>query len=215
CAERTSTGVKPLITLEPNYTRRTTMMHRLVIATVSCLLLVPPGGQSQENARKGKPQETTDKIDKKVAEIVKQTGDLYKNAKCMHTEGTFLSKIDNNGEKREINVAAVYDIERPNHLSLKTEFNGDAKKGPDVVADGKKLTVYRKALKQYLQEESPETLADIGMRLMQVGPAMTGMLFVNVLAEDPAGLLMDGVNSCSYVGMDKVNGTPVHRMKFS
>src|SRR5262249_27358099 len=112
-------------------------------------------------------------------------------------------------------VAAVYEIERPNHLALKTEFNGDPKKGPNVVTDGKKLTVYRKALKQYLQEESPQNLAEIGMRLMQVGPAMTGMLFINVLAADPAEQLMDGVNSSSYVGPDKVDGMPVHRMKFS
>ena len=44
---------------------------------------------------------------------------------------------------------------------------------------------------------------------------MTGMLFANVLADDPGDVLMQGVNSCSYVGKDKVDETPVHRMKFS
>src|SRR5262249_41677871 len=121
----------------------------------------------------------------------------------------------NNGEKREIKVAAVYDIERPNRLSLKTQVDGDPKKGPDVVSDGKNLTIYRKALKQYVQEEAPDNVGEIGVRLLRVGPALTGMLFGNVLVDDPADLLMEGVNSCSYVGLDKVDGTPAHHMKFS
>ena len=54
-----------------------------------------------------------------------------------------------------------------------------------------------------------------GSKLLQLGPAMTGMLFGNVLADDPADILMQGVNSCSYVGKDQVDGAPVHRMKFS
>jgi hypothetical protein len=156
-----------------------------------------------------------DKIDKKVVEIVKQTAELYKNAKSFHVEGTFDSKLGNAGEKREINVNAVYDIERPNHLSLKTKLGGDSTKAPDIIADGTKLTVHAKGRNQYTQEESPPNLGEIGLRLLQVGPAMTGMLFANVLADDPADTLMQGVNSCSYVGKDNVDGTPVHRMKFS
>jgi hypothetical protein len=41
------------------------------------------------------------------------------------------------------------------------------------------------------------------------------MAFAHVVAEDPADLLMQGVNSCSYVGLEKVDGTPAHHMKFS
>jgi hypothetical protein len=190
------------------------MKYHVILAGLACILLFPLVLPSQDKD-KGKPPQAADKIDKKVVEIVKQTGELYKNAKALHTEGTFVSKIDNNGERREINVAAVYEIERPNHLSLKTRLDGDPNKGPDVVADGKSLTVYRKGLKQYLQEEAPQKLSDVGLRLLKVGAATTGMLFINVLADDPADQLMDGVNSCSYVGLDKVNGTPVHRMKFS
>jgi hypothetical protein len=156
-----------------------------------------------------------DQIDKKVVEIVKQTGDLYKNAKSFHVEGSFVSKGESGDEKRDINVKAVYDIERPNRLCLKTELNGNPKNGPDIVADGTKLTVHGKGRKQYKEEDSPPSLAEIGIRLLELGPAMTGMLFGNVLAEDPADLLMQGVNSCAYVGKDKVDGAPVHRMKFS
>jgi hypothetical protein len=176
-------------------------------ALIAGLALLGSGMTSQLHA--------DDQIDKKVVEIVKQTGALYKNAKSFHVEGTFVSKVESGDEKRDISVKAVYDIERPNRLCLKTEFNGDASKGPDIVADGKKLIVHGKGRKQYKEEDSPSSLAEIGIRLLQLGPAMAGMMFGNVLAEDPADLLMQGVNSCSYVGKDKVDGTPVHRMKFS
>ena len=54
-------------------------------------------------------------------------------------------------------MTAVYDIERPDHLSLKTQVGGDSAKGPDIIADGKKLTVFRKSPKQYTQEDTPST----------------------------------------------------------
>ena len=103
-----------------------------------------------------------DQIDKKVVDLVKQTGDFYKNAKSFHVEATIVSKVEGGGEKRDINVKAIYDIERPNRLSLKTELNGDSTKGPDVVADGKKLTVHGKGRKQYVEKDSPSGLAESG-----------------------------------------------------
>jgi hypothetical protein len=155
------------------------------------------------------------KIDDKVVEIVKKTGELYKSAKSFHADADIVSKIENDGNKREINVKAVFDIERPQHLSMKTQVDGDAGKGPDVIADGKKLIVHGKSRKEYVEEASPESMEGIGFRLLQIGPTMTGMLFANVLADDPGDMLMQGVDSCSYVGKDKVGDTPVHRMKFS
>ena len=156
-----------------------------------------------------------DVIDKKVVEIVKKTGDFYKNARSFRVEGTFVTKVVNGDDKRDINVTALYEIERPNHLALKTQLGGDGAKGLDVIADGKKLFVHAKGRKQYTEEDAPSSLAEIGIRLLQLGPATTGMLFGNVLAEDPADLLMQGVTSCSYVGKEKVDGAEVHRMKFS
>ena len=156
-----------------------------------------------------------DDIDKKVVDIVKQTGDLYKNARSLHAEGDFVSTVASGAEKRDIKVKAVYDIERPNHLSLKTEVDGDPAKGPDIIADGKNLTIFGKSRKQYTQETAPEKLEEIGLTVLQVGPTMTGMLFANILAENPSEMLMMGVNSCSYVGKDKVGDASVHRLKFS
>ena len=187
------------------------MRHAFTVAAMTSTFLA---GIALAGPGSTRTSRADDQIDKKVVEIVKQTGELYKNAKTFHVEGTFVTKLGDD-EKTDIHVTAVYDIERPDHLSLKTQVGGDATKGPDIVADGKKLTVFRKGPKQYTQEDTPSDLGEIGMKLLEIGPAMTGMLFANVLGDDPADLLMQGVTICSYVGKDKVDGAPVHRMKFS
>ncbi len=178
------------------------MLHRTTSA-LAMLVVMTPSLMAQ------------DKLEKKVVDIVKQTGELYKNAKSMHADGTFASKISNDEGEKEINVTAVIDVEKPSHFSLKTKLDGDAKKGPDIISDGKNIIIYRKALNQYTEQASPKSLGEIGLSLLRIGPVNTGMLFANILADDPGGLLMDGVTECSYVGMDKVDGTPVHRMKFT
>jgi hypothetical protein len=193
--------------IEETVMRQTFPLGTLTSALFVGIASLAPGIMGQVRA--------DDQIDKKVVEIVQRTGELYKNAKTFHVEGTFVSKIESGSDKRDMNVKAVYDIERPNRLALKTEVNGDSKKGPDIIADGKTLTIHRKSRNEYKQEDSPAGLAEIGIMLLQTGPGSTGMMFANVLADDPSDMLMQGVNSCSYVGKDKVDDTPVHRMKFS
>jgi hypothetical protein len=158
-----------------------------------------------------------DNLDKKVVEIVKKTGDLYKNAKTIHADGRLATTVDGDGDKKSMKATAVYDVAKPAQLAIRTKIEGDASKGPDVIADGKKLVVYRKAMKQYTEADQSDGLAEIGLNLLRppLGAANVGMLFANILGDDPGDLLMNGVTACSYVGMDKVDGKPVHRMKFS
>src|SRR5262249_46345325 len=155
-----------------------------------------------------------EKLDKKVVDIVKEAGKLYKDAKHLHADAVIVSKIEGGDEKREIKVTAVFDVEKPNHLSMKTKFDGDAAKGADVIADGKHLIIYRKGIKEYVERDLPKSMAETGLELLRLSKVNSGMLFANIVADDPGELLMDGVDSCSYAGKDKVDGTPVHRLKF-
>jgi hypothetical protein len=164
---------------------------------------------------RAKPLPAADDLDKKVLEIVKKTGDLYKDAKSLHTEASIVSQITGSGDEKEIKVSAVYEVAKPLSLSLKTKVNGDAKMGPDLMADGKNVVIYRKDAKQYKEQESPASLGEIGLGLLQLDATYAGMLFANILGDEPSDLLMQGVTACSYVGLDKVDGTPVHRMKFT
>jgi hypothetical protein len=149
-----------------------------------------------------------DKLDKKALEIIKKTGALYKDAKTMSVEGTISSKT---GDAEAKEKKATYEIERPNKLAFRSKGTG----GLEVIADGKNISISMPDGKKYAQEESPKGLGDIGLKLLSLGVPNTGMLFGNILGDDPADALMQGVNSCSLVGTEKIDGTPTHRMKFS
>jgi hypothetical protein len=184
------------------------MDRHSTLGRLALALLLPVGFLSQQSQLRA----ADDKLDKKVVEIVKQTGALYKDAKTMHAEGVVVTKSEG-GDTPEVKLTSVYDVEKPMHFSLKTKINGDATKGPDVIADGKKMFVYRKAQKKYIEQDSPDSLAAIGLGLLGLGQA-TGMLFANIMGPDPADQLMEGVFECTYAGLDKIDGKPVHRMKF-
>jgi hypothetical protein len=187
------------------------MNRRMMLGTAAVVLLFPFSLLGNE---KEKPK-SADDLDKKVLEIVKKTGDLYKNAKSFHTDGSIVTKVEADGKPQEVKVSAVYDVAKPSQFAVRTKVDGDDAKGPDLVADGKKVFVHRKALKQYTESDPPGSLGDVGLSLLRLDPTFVGMLFANIVGDDPADLLMQGVTSCSYAGLDKVDGTPAHHMKFS
>jgi hypothetical protein len=152
-------------------------------------------------------------LDEKALAIVKQVGELHKNAKSMHTEGVFASDVEDDNGKRHIKVEAVIDVEKPNRFAIRTRQDGDAKAGPDVVCDGKKLYAHAKKLKQYTEVEAANMPA-IARALLQFGHANVGILFQNVLADNPYDALMEGVTKCTYAGKDKVDGEEAHHLKF-
>jgi hypothetical protein len=178
-------------------------MRSLILPTVALALL----------ALTVRADEKKSDLDEKALAIVKQVGALHKNAKSMHTEGTFTSDIEGENGKRQMKVDAVVDVEKPNHFAIRTKLDGDSKAGPDLVCDGKKLYVHAKKLKQYTEDDAADMPA-IGGTLLQYGKANTGILFQNVLADDPYEALMEGVTKCTYAGKEKVDGEETHHLKF-
>ena len=59
-------------------------------------------------------------LDKKVVEIVKQVGALYKSAKSVHAEVTLVTTREEEKEKKEVAVTAALDSERPNRFALRS-----------------------------------------------------------------------------------------------
>jgi hypothetical protein len=183
------------------------MRSTSVLGALALTLVALPAGAGTGPERKD--------LDKKVLDLVKRATDLYKNAKLLHVEADMVTHVEEGGRKREIKSTAVYDLEKPNLFSLKTRLDGDANAGPDVVCDGKKLFVHAKRLKQYTETDAPEDLAGVGRVLPKFGHVSTGMLFQNVLTEDPYDTLIDGVTACSYGGKVKVNGAEAHHLTFA
>lgn len=180
-------------------------MRRLVFTSLTLALVTLPAARA-DDAKKSD-------LDPKALDLVKQTAALYKGAKSLHAEGTVVTDSDDGGKKQQIKSEAVWDLERPNHFSLRTKLGGDAAAGLDVVCDGKKLFVHAKRRKQYTEEAPAENMAAVAQMLPRYA-RMTGILFLNVLADDPYEALMQGVTSCSYAGKEKVDGTEAHHLKF-
>jgi hypothetical protein len=196
------------------------MTHRLsLLSRASVLKLIPVVSASLVCAALAGPvraeDKKNDKLDKKAVEICKKAGDLYKNAKTFHADGSIDAKIDGNGQQIEIHATLVCDFERPNRLAIKVLVKGDPQEGLDLISDGKKLMTYRRKIQQYVQEDAPKDVGGLGIALLKLGARTPGILLPNVLNADPGDSLMQGVNSCSNVGIDKVDGTPAHHLKFS
>jgi hypothetical protein len=176
----------------------------LPVLTLAFLTLLARGDESKKKTE----------MDPKVLGFVKQVAELHKNAKSMHAEVSIASDIVGGEGNRQVKSEATYDMEKPNHFALKTRVDGSAAAGPDIVCDGKKLFVHAKKLKQYTEDDPIEDLTGVGRTLQGLGPVNVGMLFANVLTDDPYETLMDGVTTCSYAGTEKVNGTEAHHLKF-
>jgi hypothetical protein len=178
----------------------------LILCALAAAVLVPPAAADDSRKAEG--------LDKKVLDLVKQATDLYRNARAAHVEAEVMTRVENGEQTRQIKSEAVYDLQKPNLFSLRTRLDGDANAGPDVVSDGKKLFIHAKRLKQYTEADAPQELSAFGRVIPQFGHPTTGMLFQNLLTDDPYETLMDGVTRCSYAGKENVGGAPAHHLKF-
>jgi hypothetical protein len=181
-------------------------MRRLFLLPVLALALIAPPLRA-DDAKKGS-------LEPKALDILKQTAAVYKDAKTIHVDATVVTDLEGDSGKKHSSVEAAYDMERPNHFSLKTKADGKADAGPDFVSDGKKMFTLAKSRKEYIEEDAASDFGELARKLPELRLPNTGMLFWNVLAESPYDQLMEGVTSASYAGMDKVNGTEAHHLKF-
>jgi hypothetical protein len=184
------------------------MKHAIQVAMV-VFALAPAVGACDDKKGPGK------ELDKKVVAIVKEVGALYQGAKSVQVEATLATTVQEGEDKRETNINATFVVERPNHFALRSRHANDANAGLEAVCDGKTLYLHGRRLKQYTETAAPEGLAGIGQKLFRFGSVPTGMLFQNLLTDDPGGALMDGVTACSYAGMEKIGDAMAHHLTFT
>jgi hypothetical protein len=165
----------------------------------------------REGVARGK---SADDLDKKAIEIVKQAGALYKDAKAVHADFIIETTIGEGKEKRTMKVEGSYDLQRPNMVSVRSKDGGEKSPGLEFTSDGKTLSVAAKRLKQFAQNKAPDSMSELGQQLLGFGPPNVGMLFGNLMIDDPYETLMSGVTDCSYAGMEKINGVQTHHLKF-
>jgi len=158
-----------------------------------------------------------DDIDKKLIDLLKKAGKVIKDAKSMQCEATINTTAtgEDKEKKQEIKVKATFMFERPNKFAMRSEHAADKNAGLVIVSDGKTMTTLAKRLKQYAEAKAPSNMAAIGRPLLQYGQPATGLLFQNILAEDPDEMLLDGVTKATLVGTQKVDGKDAHHLKFT
>jgi hypothetical protein len=58
-------------------------------------------------------------------------------------------------------------------------------------------------------------MAEVGRQLQRYGHGNTGMLFQNIMEEDPEEMLLDGVTACAYAGAEKVGDKATQHLRFT
>jgi outer membrane protein assembly factor BamB len=192
--------------------------HRCVFARndkeIVCVSLSVDAPSGSGTAKKAAPKVVVNKVDPKALDIVKQVCEAYKEAKSLHVDVAADTKIQEGDEKREIHVAGSIDQERPNRFALRVRHVGDDKAGLDFVSDGNNLFVQALRFKQYTEAEAPKEIAELGSKLQRLGHVNTGMLFQNLLTENPYESLVDSLTAGAYVGEEKVGETKAHHVAF-
>jgi hypothetical protein len=154
------------------------------------------------------------KFDQKAIGVLKQASDLFKNAKSFHVDAKVEFTGTNDKGKRVVRSEGCCDVEQPNHFAYRMQRKGEDG-GVSLICDGKNLFASGKLMKQYTQSPAPEDLSKMGASVMVLDIRNTGMLFQNVIADDPYEQLMNGVNTCVYAGKEKVDDVPAHHLKFT
>jgi outer membrane protein assembly factor BamB len=186
---------------------------------IVCVSLAASGAEAADprpSATKPKPPAAVPKaagLDAKSVKIIKQAAALYKSVRSLHTDLDLETTVKDGKEERKIGITASVDLQRPNHFALRSRRAKDPGAGLELVCDGQTLYAYARRLKQYTAAKAPADLAGVGRAVTRFGHPTTGMLFQNVLDDDPAELLLDTVTSCVYVGRDKVGEAKAHHLK--
>lgn len=113
------------------------------------------------------------------------------------------------GEKLQFSSYATLLLQRPNQLLIERQ---GAIASTDVFFDGETLTLYGQNLNAYAQMAVPGTIGDaIGAFELETGIPVPGadLLFTNSYA-----ILMDGVQSSTYMGTAYVNGIECYHLAF-
>jgi hypothetical protein len=178
------------------------MFRRLVLGTLPLAVLLAGAARPAED----------EKLDNKAVGVLKLVGEPFKGARTIHVESKVaFTRTDDKG-KRVTNSESTTDAQQPNHFSFRSRRVGEDG-GVCMVCDGKNLFAATRVMKEYTQTPAPDDLFKMGQSLTVLGLMNTGMLLLDVFSEDPCESLMNGVNTCSYAGKEKVGDAEAHHVK--
>lgn len=153
-------------------------------------------------------------VDKKADEILKKAAAHLKNAKSIQTSVTMNTPLAGLGDlKVEEKSKGAVVFERPNKFALRlSKLTGSG--GIELLSNGKKLIEVNRHFNQFKETDMSDDFAAVTRLISEYGFIHIGPLFRNVLNDDPARALLDGVTKGEYKGLEKIGGKEVHRLRF-
>jgi hypothetical protein len=161
-----------------------------------------------EDAGKGK------NLDRKALNLVRRVTDLVRDARSVHVEVALVTHVKQASGRQVTRARGVYDLDKPNRFAYRVRLPDDAKGGAELVCDGRKLWVHSRRRNEYTEADAADDLAGIGRALSPFSQPITGMLFQNLLSDEPYETFTDAVSASSYEGREDVDGAPAHHLKF-
>lgn len=152
-------------------------------------------------------------LDQKVVGLVKKASDLFVNAKSVQAEMQIKSTLKE-GPFKNLSYSTTYAVASPNKLKFTLRNDNDPKGGLDMFSNGESLAAYALRYNEYVQHDPPSDYIGLGEQIHRLGHHHTGMLFHNMLNDDPAKILLNDVETCEHAGMEKVGEVETHHLKF-
>lgn len=156
------------------------------------------------------------RIDDETRRIMKEFGDLLREAKGFSVDLETQMATETDGFKQEVSTRHHLVALRPNRLAYRPILGGE---GVWVMCNGTSLYSYLASVKKYVVVPAPASLADITKvsETWKFGvPAALGgiKLLEALLADQPDTLLLAYVDSGEFLGTTEVNGIICYRLKF-
>jgi uncharacterized protein (TIGR03067 family) len=150
----------------------------------------------------------------RALEVLRKLSEHIRKAQSLQTSATIVTTVRDGDQSRRFEVTAEIAAMRPDKFSFQSKVDGVDKSGLTVIANGERLTTLVKDRNEFVQVEGETPLGGVAEPLIRLGHVNVGVLFPNLLSDDPYRTLLDGVTRCVYAGIERRDGKPLHYLRF-
>jgi peroxiredoxin len=185
-------------------------LHRFaaLAAVAVCTLVVPV--QAEPPATAPADAEGATAVDADAEKVLRAFGDAVKGAESLSLRIEVDQKLEipSRGVKQAQVVKQTVQYVHPNRFLLTVE---PANAGPQVISDGKRITLYSSTFGKYLQDDAPERLTK-EETLARAGGVGSQILMI-AAADDPYDVMVDESTQAKYLGEEEIDGEKMQKIR--
>ncbi|MBI2809258.1 MAG: redoxin family protein [Candidatus Melainabacteria bacterium] len=157
---------------------------------------------------------TSGTADQKSDEVLHQVSNFYVGLKTWKTR--LIQKLVASSETKTVELLSVVDVsvKQPDMIALNLRAGMP---GGSMYCDGKDAYFYSQILNKYNVKPATELeklFSDSSSRYVN-GPYAMYSLLPSLIGKDPYSSIMAGVKKVEYAGVEDVDGTPCHHLRFT